>query len=140
MLPEEKLRILLDNWRTKETGEIARMLEADEASVNRWAITLRRSMMKQGMSNEKINEWLPTKRVARRNAYDIVVSRLLAENRSGGREAGSQKGLMNRSSRLDSSHWRTGDLWFARGSLRLLRSRRVEKTIQKIRGSRNRNE
>ena len=56
MLPEEKLRILLDNWRTKETGEIARMLEADEASVNRWAITLRRSMKKQGMSNEKINE------------------------------------------------------------------------------------
>jgi hypothetical protein len=75
---EEKLQILLDNWKKKETGEIARMVEADEASVNRWAVALRRCMKKHGLSSGQINEWLPTKRRIRRNVYDIVAGRLLS--------------------------------------------------------------
>ena len=90
---EEQLQILLDNWKKKETGEMARMLEADEASVNRWVAGLKKSMKKQGMSDEQINKWLPTKRRTRRNVYDIVVGRLLstepARKRRGRRAKGA---------------------------------------------------
>ncbi|MGD0230897.1 MAG: hypothetical protein ABSC19_11130 [Syntrophorhabdales bacterium] len=90
---EEQLQILLDNWKKKETGEMARMLEADEASVNRWVAGLKKSMKKQGMSDEQINKWLPAKRRTRRNVYDIVVGRLLstepARKRRGRRAKGA---------------------------------------------------
>ena len=90
---EEQLQVLLDNWKEKGTGEIAQMVEADEASVNRWVAGLRKSMKKQGMSDEQINKWLPAKRRTRRNVYDIVVGRLLstepARKRRGRRAKGA---------------------------------------------------
>jgi hypothetical protein len=73
---EETLQLLLDNWKEKETGDIAQMLEADEASVNRWVAGLKKSMKKQGMSDEQINKLLPAKIRTRRNVYNIVVGRL----------------------------------------------------------------
>ncbi|MGD0231997.1 MAG: hypothetical protein ABSC19_16855 [Syntrophorhabdales bacterium] len=75
---EAKLQILPDNWKENETGDIAQMLGADEASVNRWAAGLRKSMKKQGTSDERISKWLPAKRRARRNVYDLVVGWFLS--------------------------------------------------------------
>lgn len=75
---EEKLQILIGNWSSKEIGEIASMLEADEASVAYWAAQLRKSMKKQGVKKETVNKLLPSKRKVRPNVYDVVVSKLIS--------------------------------------------------------------
>ena len=54
------------------------MLDEDEASVTYWAAKLRKSMKKQGMSDETIKKLLPAKRKVQQNAYDAVVSRLMS--------------------------------------------------------------
>jgi mannitol-specific phosphotransferase system IIBC component len=75
---EEKLQKLIDNWGKRETSEIAAMLDADEASVAYWAAKLRKSMKKQGMSDEMIKKLLPARRKVQQNVYEAVVSRLMS--------------------------------------------------------------
>lgn len=75
---EENLQKLIENWGNNDIKELASMLDTDEASVVYWAAQLRKSMKKQGMSNEQIKKLLPTKRKVQPNVYDAVVSKLVS--------------------------------------------------------------
>jgi transposase len=75
---EQQLQTLIESWNQKDSGEIAAMLQTDEATINQWAARLRRSMKKAGMPEEQIKKLLPARRKARGNVFDLVVSRLMA--------------------------------------------------------------
>ena len=59
---EDKLQKLVDNWNTKNAGELAEMLGAGESTINYWAGKLRKSMKANGMTDQQIRSILPTKR------------------------------------------------------------------------------
>jgi transposase len=75
---EEKLQTLIQNWNEKEIGELAQILAVDEGTVNSWAARLRKSMKKQGMTDELIKKILPAKRKVTANVFDLVVKKLQA--------------------------------------------------------------
>ncbi len=75
---EEKLQAMIENWRTKDAGELARMLGVGESTVNYWAGKLRKSMKAQGMTDAQIRDVLPTKRRAQANVYDNIVRKMLS--------------------------------------------------------------
>jgi len=75
---EDKLQTLIENWKTKDVSELARMLGAGESTINYWAGKLRKSMKSNGMTDEQIKKKLPAKRRAQGNVYDNVVKKMLS--------------------------------------------------------------
>jgi len=79
---EDKLQKLIENWKTKDVGELAGMLGAGESTINYWAGKLRKSMKNNGMTDEQIKDMLPAKKRAQGNVYDNVVKGLLSSEQA----------------------------------------------------------
>ncbi|MGD0229567.1 MAG: hypothetical protein ABSC19_04305 [Syntrophorhabdales bacterium] len=82
---EDKLQMLVENWNTKEAGELAQMLGTGERTINYWAGKLRKSMKSNGMTDEQIKNILPGKRKAQGNVYDNIVKKMLSSEQAPGR-------------------------------------------------------
>jgi hypothetical protein len=79
---EDKLQKLIENWKMKDVGELARMLGAGQSTINYWAGKLRKSMKNNGMTDEQIKKMLPAKRRAQGNIYDNVVKKMLSSEQA----------------------------------------------------------
>ncbi len=75
---EEKLRLLVDNWKDKNIPELAELLGISETTLGFWVMKLRKSMRGAGMTPEQIAMILPFKRKTAVNIFDAF-ARSLAE-------------------------------------------------------------
>lgn len=75
---EEKLRLLVDNWKDKNISELAELLGISETTLGFWVMKLRKSMKGAGMTPEQIARMLPSKRKTAVNIFDAFAM-LLAQ-------------------------------------------------------------
>jgi DNA-binding transcriptional MerR regulator len=69
-ISEQKLQLLVDNWKDKSIPEMAELLGITETTLGFWVMKLRKSMRAAGMPPDRIAEMLPSKRKAPVNVFD----------------------------------------------------------------------
>jgi transposase len=85
---EDKIQTMIENWKTKDTSELAKMLGVGDSTVSYWAGKLRKSMKAHGMTSDQIKEVLPVKRKAQGSVFDNVVIKMLASTKTAPKQMG----------------------------------------------------
>ncbi len=79
-ISEQKLQLLVDNWKDKSIPEMAELLDITETTLGFWVMKLRKSMRAAGMPPDRIAEMLPSKRKAPVNVFDAFARSLARQS------------------------------------------------------------
>jgi hypothetical protein len=79
-ISEQKLKLLVDNWKDKDITELAELLGVTETTLGFWVMKLRKSMRAAGMPPDRIAEMLPSKRKTAVNVFDAFARSLARQS------------------------------------------------------------